>query len=283
MKDVAALVQYNYAQGRTSRASSTATTRSSARPGRTGLGAGGTNGLVRHAARRVASRATGKSLYNGLTLGLMKRFSHNFQFQAYYTLRGTSPTTTTSATRSPSLREGTRTSTPSTATRTATSATASTPSSSGRRRARSTSTCASLPLGAAALAERDAARVRSRSSAPAPTASARTARIVRAQHRAEGQPVLLLNLRLSRDVPRRRPGHDRAHRRGLQPLQQQEPQEAERQNLLFNFDGTVASGLGDPRQMQLGVSCSGNAMGPAARPAPYPCRALGYVRKGVRS
>ena len=25
------------------------------------------------------------------------------------------------------------------------------------------------------------------------------------------------------------------------------------QNLVFNFDGTIASGLGDPRQMQLGV------------------------------
>ncbi len=25
------------------------------------------------------------------------------------------------------------------------------------------------------------------------------------------------------------------------------------QNLVFNFDGTIASGLGDPRQMQLGA------------------------------
>jgi Carboxypeptidase regulatory-like domain/TonB-dependent Receptor Plug Domain len=46
-----------------------------------GLGAGGTNGI---GALTVVS-STAKSLYHGITLGLTKRPTHNVQFQAYYT------------------------------------------------------------------------------------------------------------------------------------------------------------------------------------------------------
>ena len=50
-------------------------------PWSSGLGAGGSNGIG--ALTVVSSNA--KSLYHGVTLGVTKRPSHNFQFQAYYT------------------------------------------------------------------------------------------------------------------------------------------------------------------------------------------------------
>jgi hypothetical protein len=50
-------------------------------PFSSGLGPGGTNGI---GVLTVVS-STAKSLYHGLTLGLTKRPSHNFQFQAFYT------------------------------------------------------------------------------------------------------------------------------------------------------------------------------------------------------
>ena len=62
-----------------------------------------------------------------------------------------------------------------------------------------------------------------------------------------------LDLRVSREFAARQARADRADLRGLQPVQQQELQAPQYQNLVFNFDGTVQSGLGDPRQAQLGV------------------------------
>ena len=61
-----------------------------------------------------------------------------------------------------------------------------------------------------------------------------------------------LDLRLSREFARRRTCARADHRR-LQPVQQQELPRPEVTNLIFNFDGTVQSGLGDPRQAQLGL------------------------------
>jgi hypothetical protein len=51
-------------------------------PWSTGLGAGGTNGL----GTLTTVESTGHSVYNGITLGLVKRYSDNFEFQAFYTL-----------------------------------------------------------------------------------------------------------------------------------------------------------------------------------------------------
>jgi Carboxypeptidase regulatory-like domain/TonB-dependent Receptor Plug Domain len=51
-------------------------------PWSTGLGADGTNGV----GSLTTVESTAKSLYNGITLGLEKRYSDNFAFQAYYTL-----------------------------------------------------------------------------------------------------------------------------------------------------------------------------------------------------
>ncbi|HKR64663.1 MAG TPA: TonB-dependent receptor [Thermoanaerobaculia bacterium] len=50
-------------------------------PFSSGLGAGGTNGI----GTLTVVSSTAKSLYQGLTLGVTKRPSHNLQFQAYYT------------------------------------------------------------------------------------------------------------------------------------------------------------------------------------------------------
>ncbi len=51
-------------------------------PWSTGLGTDGTNGV----SSLTTVESTAKSLYNGITLGLEKRYSNNFAFQAYYTL-----------------------------------------------------------------------------------------------------------------------------------------------------------------------------------------------------
>ncbi|MFI5120402.1 MAG: TonB-dependent receptor domain-containing protein, partial [Thermoanaerobaculia bacterium] len=51
-------------------------------PWATGLGAGGTNGL----GQLTTFESTGHSVYNGITLGLVKRYTNNFEFQAFYTL-----------------------------------------------------------------------------------------------------------------------------------------------------------------------------------------------------
>jgi hypothetical protein len=51
-------------------------------PWSTGLGADGTNGV----GVLWTVKSTAKSLYNGITLGIEKRFSNNFAFQGYYTL-----------------------------------------------------------------------------------------------------------------------------------------------------------------------------------------------------
>jgi hypothetical protein len=50
-------------------------------PFSSGLGAGGTNGI----GALTVVESTAKSLYQGLTLGITKRPSHNMQFQAFYT------------------------------------------------------------------------------------------------------------------------------------------------------------------------------------------------------
>jgi hypothetical protein len=51
-------------------------------PWASGLGPGGTNGL----ADLTTFESTGHSVYNGITLGLVKRYTNNFEFQAFYTL-----------------------------------------------------------------------------------------------------------------------------------------------------------------------------------------------------
>ena len=51
-------------------------------PWATGLGADGTNGL----GTLTTLESTGHSVYNGITLGLIKRYSNDFEFQAFYTL-----------------------------------------------------------------------------------------------------------------------------------------------------------------------------------------------------
>ncbi len=51
-------------------------------PWSTGLGADGTNGV----GSLTTVESTGHSVYNGITLGLIRRFTNNFEFQAFYTL-----------------------------------------------------------------------------------------------------------------------------------------------------------------------------------------------------
>ncbi|HSB62517.1 MAG TPA: carboxypeptidase regulatory-like domain-containing protein [Thermoanaerobaculia bacterium] len=56
-------------------------------PWSTGLGADGKNGLASLSFTGLTTfESTGHSVYNGITLGLVKRYTNNFEFQAFYTL-----------------------------------------------------------------------------------------------------------------------------------------------------------------------------------------------------
>jgi hypothetical protein len=90
--EYAFLVKYNYAKGShitRFRNGNDPLLRNPVLPGCTfacgpfssGLGAGGTNGI----GTLTVVESTAKSLYQGLTLGVTKRPSHNMQFQAFYT------------------------------------------------------------------------------------------------------------------------------------------------------------------------------------------------------
>ena len=238
----------------TSPASSSRTTRLSAAPGARAWGpTDRTASCGTHRRQRAGERRGDRQEpYQGVTFGLTKRFSRNYQFQANYTLSWDKSDDDQERDPFTYRYAGTTTSTPSTATPTATSATASTASCSGWRQATSTSTCAT----------RTARRSRSRSTRPAgrPSRSSapRSDRI-----RADGSIVerntgrkdneySSLDLRLSRAF--------RSGRVTVEPILEvfnlfasKNYKQPSYQNLVFNFDGTIASGLGDPRQMQLGV------------------------------
>lgn len=89
--NLALLVQFNYAKGQNITRFQEGNDSAFGCPWGTGLGAGGTNGIL------CGSTASGgggltvvtsnaKSSYKGLTLGLNRRWADNFQFQANYTL-----------------------------------------------------------------------------------------------------------------------------------------------------------------------------------------------------
>ena len=89
MPNLAALVQYTYAKGEHITRFFEQNDTAFGCPWGTGLGADGSNGLAcgTSGGNGLASvEATGKSLYQGLTFGLNKRFSRSYQFQANYTL-----------------------------------------------------------------------------------------------------------------------------------------------------------------------------------------------------
>jgi hypothetical protein len=84
--DMAVLVKYNYARGDDltrliNRNDALLGDDPAVSPWSTGLGPGGFNGV----GNLMTVESTAKSLYQGVTLGLNKRLSRNYQFQAYYT------------------------------------------------------------------------------------------------------------------------------------------------------------------------------------------------------
>ena len=85
----AVLVQYNYAKGEHITRFFQQNDAAFGCPWSTGLGTDGTNGLSCGSSGGdglTSVEATGKSQYHGVTFGLTKRFSRNYQFQANYTL-----------------------------------------------------------------------------------------------------------------------------------------------------------------------------------------------------
>jgi hypothetical protein len=77
----AMLVKYNYAKGDHITRFVNRNDPLLGSPWSSGLGAGGTNGIT----TLTTIESTAKSLYQGVTLGVTKRASRNVQFQAYYT------------------------------------------------------------------------------------------------------------------------------------------------------------------------------------------------------
>jgi len=77
----AVLVKYNYAKGDHITRFVNRNDPLLGSPWSTGLAPGGANGIN----TLTVVESTAKSLYQGMTLGLTKRFSRNYQFQAYYT------------------------------------------------------------------------------------------------------------------------------------------------------------------------------------------------------
>jgi hypothetical protein len=81
VKDYAVLVKYNYAKGEHITRFVNRNDPLLGSPWATGLGANGANGI----ATLTTVESSAKSLYHGVTLGLTKRPSHHVMFQAYYT------------------------------------------------------------------------------------------------------------------------------------------------------------------------------------------------------
>ena len=87
--ELAVLVQYNYAKGDHITRFFEQNDSAFGCPWGTGLGDGGTNGIAcgTTGGNGMASvEATGKSRYDGITIGLNKRLSHNYQLQVNYTM-----------------------------------------------------------------------------------------------------------------------------------------------------------------------------------------------------
>ena len=81
VKDYAVLLKYNYAKGEHITRFVNRNDPLLGSPWSTGLAPGGANGIN----TLTTIESTARSLYRGWTLGLTKRASHNVQFQAYYT------------------------------------------------------------------------------------------------------------------------------------------------------------------------------------------------------
>jgi outer membrane receptor for ferrienterochelin and colicin len=89
VENLAVLVQYNYAKGEHLTRFLEQNDTAFGCPWGTGLQPGGTNGIAcgtSGGAGLTSVESTAKSSYNGLTLGLTKRFANNYQFQANYTM-----------------------------------------------------------------------------------------------------------------------------------------------------------------------------------------------------
>ena len=89
VQNFAVLVQYNYAKGEHITRFFEQNDTAFGCPWGAGLGTDGSNGIAcgtSGGGGLTSVEATGKSQYHGVTFGLTKRFSRNYQFQANYTL-----------------------------------------------------------------------------------------------------------------------------------------------------------------------------------------------------
>ena len=87
--ELAVLLQYNYAKGENITRFFEANDTAFGCPWGTGIGPGGTNGIAcgnSGSGGLTSVESNAKSSYNGITFGVTKRMSHNYQFQMNYTL-----------------------------------------------------------------------------------------------------------------------------------------------------------------------------------------------------
>ena len=134
-----------------------------------------------------------------------------------------------------------------------------------------------LPLGPAAVAERDGHDLAAVFGPTSDRIRADGSIVERNTGRKENE-YSSLDLRLVARVPPEQPGPARADREVFNLFGSKNYKQPSYQNLVFNFDGTIASGLGDARQMQLGARAHlVIPMGPARSGRPHLLSRRGFV------
>jgi hypothetical protein len=256
--NLAALVQFAYAKGEHITRFFEQNDVAFGCPWGTGLGTDGLNGLLCGTTASGGNglgsvEATGKSRYQGLTFGLTKRFSRNYQFQANYTLSWDK--SDDDQERDPFTYRYVRYD----------SLDAEYGYSDRDQRHRLNAFLLWIAPGKVNVNLRYAYRsaqplslnasggVSQSVFGPASDRIRADGTIVQRNTGRKDNEYSSLDLRLSRDFAL-------GKRVKLEPILEvfnlfgsKNYKQPSYQNLVFNFDGTIASGLGDPRQMQLGV------------------------------
>ncbi len=254
--ELALLVQYNYARGDHITRFFERNDTAFGCPWGTGLGVGGTNGIAcgtSGGGGLTSVEATGKSRYHGITLGLNKRFSRNYQFQANYTLSWDK--SDDDQERDPFTYRYIRYD----------DLAAEYGYSDRDQRHRLNAFLLWVAPGkvnvnlryayrsAQPLSLSASGQVSQQVFGPASDRIGPDGSIVQRNTGRKDNEFSSLDLRLSREFRL-------SDRIAVQPIAEvfnlfggKNYKQPSYQNLVFNFDGTIASGLGDPRQMQLGV------------------------------
>ena len=254
--ELALLVQYNYAKGEHLTRFLEQNDTAFGCPWATGIGPGGTNGIscgTSGGGGLTSVESTAKSSYNGLTFGMTKRWARNYQFQVNYTLSWDKSDDDNE--RDPFTYRYIRYS----------NLDAEYGYSDRDQRHRLNAILLWLAPGKLNVNLRYAYRSAQPLSLSATGAISQTVfgpgsdriradgSIVERNTGRKENEYSSLDLRLSREFRAEQPAPAGAHREVFNLFGSKNYKQPSYQNLVFNFDGTIASGLGDARQMQLGA------------------------------